>query len=512
MICPEVRDWSPEVLDIQVNSESFSISLRCREDMEVRTFLGQKEEFNDILEDIQDLLEVNKDRIPADFNIPSFVHMIRCRSKIIDLLTNGQWLKVVMEALDEVIAGEDDLKKVLLYSGLSAGLKGKLHVYVMGDSQMGKTHAEKNIGSMLFPDRFLLISTMSGKACYGKAMQDPEAFRGKILCLDEMNDLSLDAKAMVKAMASNETEELTQYTLDDRRAFQEKKLRGMPVIWTNSMETLQDQGNQIANRFFKPAIDGSEDQDRRVETFQRNRMSFGRTERFSEKAGLARALIHEIMMEEDFAVLNPFTGCITLKEGGPRNRLPMFESMLASITYANRFRRSGFIDSITQTRFLFSTIEDNEEAARLYASFAETQDTAIAPRLLEVLQVLSDTEWMHPEVIAQRVNAARIRGRNPISAATCYNYLRELSNKDLVSSTRESVVSPVSSEERRGRSYVYRRIRDMDSIASPQISVVDPMLESFDLLADYLDALETAYPQLYKTYNREQFIKMIISG
>lgn len=510
MMTPQVRDWDPVVLDVAIVDSTIEVVLSLREDMEVRSFKRPSDCPDAILDEIQDVLDSNKNNLPLDFSIRGFMVYVRNRIIALHHLVIGDWLPVVMEALDEKVAGEEDLKKVLLYSGMSAGLKGKLHTYIMGDSQKGKSFVEKNVGTVLFPDRFIFLSTMSAKACFGRGAEDPEAFKGRILCIDELKDLSPDTRATIKAMASNETEELIQHTIDDSKKFKEKRLVGMPVIWTNTMESFEDKGNQIANRFFKPAIDGSQAQDDRVEVFQKDMMKFGRRSCGSGKAAIASAIIVEIMRETNFCLLNPYADYLKVQPS-VRNRFPMYTALLTAITYSNRHRRLGVTEEESRTKYLFATLSDNRQATQLYTSFAETQDTSVPPRLIEVMRATSDTEAMYHEDIAEKVKANRADGTE-ISADTCYNYLRELAEKNLVSAERMVIPESRVSGEKRGRAYLYKRIKDLRSIGTPHIQLLDIGLEEWDVLARYFDDLEDVYPQLYNEHDRDLLIATAMTG
>ena len=75
--------------------------------------------------------------------------------------------------------------------------------------------------------------------------------------MDEFNDRPDDLKALVKKWSTNSNGVLTLKVVDEKRKFLELRVKGAPVIWTNSMELVEDVGNQVHNRFFKLNVDES---------------------------------------------------------------------------------------------------------------------------------------------------------------------------------------------------------------------------------------------------------------
>lgn len=510
MIINEVRDWNPQIFDVIVEDESTTIVLHFhKDDADYEYRIGNDADISKALREIKGRLNANLDRLPSEYDVDAFVSSVRAQMTALVHFKDESWKGIVMGALDEKIVGEELLKKLLVFSGLSASLKKKVHVLLMGDSQMGKSFIMKIVGSTVFKERFILASTMSSKSPYAMAAEDPTVFKGKILMIDELKDLSEEARATIKAMASNETDELVQFTLDEKRKLHHVKIIGMPVIWTCSMESFGDAGNQLSNRFLKVSIDETIAQSSRVAIFQRAESKFGLPGESTSKAESASLLIAEIIREHDFLILNPFDEFLEMDINGPRNRFPMFNALLNAITYANRHKRPVIVKDNRDC--LMASKRDNLEAIELYSHYAGTQAIALAPRYIEVLEAMSDTTAKHPEDIALAINEKRLKSRKkPISSTTCYNYLRELTEKDLATSERE--IENYGDMERKGKAYLYKRIVDMSSIICSQIRFVEHSGDERKMLARYFDELETQCPQLYDEHDRDQLIDSLVDG
>lgn len=157
-------------------------------------------------------------------------------------LKDGTWKEIVKKAEDQMITGEDFTKKALFHSGISSGLKDeRLHIFLMGDSQLGKSFIQEKMGA-LFPGIFTFASSMSAKSPYAEAEanKDPGFYNHKILGLDELADQSEATRDFVKAATSNQQKKMVNKTLDERRKFNLQSLEGMPVLWTNSMDVFED--------------------------------------------------------------------------------------------------------------------------------------------------------------------------------------------------------------------------------------------------------------------------------
>jgi hypothetical protein len=279
-------------------------------------------------------------------------------------LYDGTWRQHVQKAMDQVIAGENNAKWTHFYSALTAWLFDKNHVDLTGKSQRGKSWVQNQMGTTFFPDIYLDID-ISAKVLQYKAREkkNTHLLDGKILQVDELADAPEQVRDFIKKLTTNRRKKLTYESLDKNNKPIELELDGMPVVWANNMETIEEKGNQLMNRFFKTNVDESIAQSKTVEQHQKNEMMFGR--RMNEDAvSLTKKIIELITKEGGFEVLNPFAGFLEQGDYSVLNRLPMYHSLLSGIAYANRFARPCF--EVDGQKYIFASMADNQEALKIF--------------------------------------------------------------------------------------------------------------------------------------------------
>jgi hypothetical protein len=353
-----------------------------------------------------------------------------------EALRNGSWWEVVDKAINEFLAGEPLLRKVVIYSALSTGLKDShIHLTAQGDSQTGKSYAFRSIGSKLFPGIFIDIASMSGKAMFyaAKDAENPRLFDGKIMMIDELADQSETTLDFLKAGMSPGAKKLTNLTVDEHKKASNQNLEGMPVFWSTAAEPIEDAEGQIMNRPFIVNPDESPDQTRKVLEFQREAASVKLIENIRSEIPRAQRLLERILEEKDFIIYNLFVDHIKISEvdAKARNTLPMFFNLVAAITYAHRFGRQ-VIELPGGRKILFASYMDNLEAAELWGWGSVSRSTHLPPRHIELLKLLPNfagdlTGGFNLDTLRQMYMKAT--GRT-VSHKTVLNYLVALSSKD----------------------------------------------------------------------------------
>ena len=367
--------------------------------------------------------------IPPASEIPLGQRMME---RVKGIEEESQCDKAIFDALDEVIAGEKVAKKVLFYSGLTRNLESKLHVFLMGKSQRGKSFCQSQIGRYLFGAYLEDITDMSPKAIYYETKQrnNPALYKDKIAIFDEFNDHPDDTKSFIKKWASHKRGTMTHKTLDEKKKFLEIKLEGAPVIWTNSMELVEDVGNQIHNRFFKLNVDESLTQAKTVEKYQIREETFG-SAIVEEKLKRGQAAVNYILEGGNFILWNPFAEFIQQKDYSTLNQRPMLHTLLSGIAYSH-WRWRPWYESNGQ-RVLFAALTDVYQAIELWNANEVYQRLAIPDYLRKLLDVL-ETEYGLTKF--QMADVYYEKYKEKISADTCYNYAKKLEANNLATSRR----------------------------------------------------------------------------
>lgn len=414
-------------------------------------------------------------------------------------LKDGTWWTIVNEAVDESIAGEPHLRRMVIYSCLSAGLKDhRLHLLVIGDSQTGKSHVLRSIGSKLFEDIFIDVSTMSSKGLYyaADAAKDPRLFDGKILFVDELADQTEQTRDTLKALMSNGATGARNLTVDEHKHSRDQKLEGLPVVQCTSAEVFEDAERQLMNRPMVVNPDESREQTAKVLSFQRQAASVGAFRKAGSRVPQAKRLLSKIMEVRDVEVCNAFAHHIRIspEDSKARNTLPMFFKLVAAITYAHRYGRP-MVELPDGRKVLFASYEDNVEAAELWAYASGTKSTGLPCRHTELHAVLPDRvdgeEGLDVEQITELYNK---RTGKTLSVGTVQNYLSELSTANLASyyvEKTEHIDGAGNIFTRRGRHLWYRTTPSLAATSASQLLIGMDTEEGKKLLDETLELLKT---------------------
>ncbi len=352
-------------------------------------------------------------------------------------LKDGTAKEHIQKTLDILIAGEQNAKWVHFYSGLSAKLPNKLHVFVMGNSQMGKSFMQTQLINHLFNKIAIDVANFTKTSFFYKAHErkDPEILKDKIIRLDEFFAISEDGHEFIKKLTSSSPpKEFLYETLDDKRKPLSLIIRGVPVVWTSSMQMPEDIGDQKLNRFFKVNIDESLAQSRRVEEFQIEQEVCG--EQYDlEALEMAQWIIFYVFQkknyeEKDFDIKNPFAPFlrqIDFRVG--RNVRPMFNALLRSVTFLNWMRRPRFPLPGGRSEILLSSLSDNLEALAIWRENEKFQKFKLPERYLKVCRMLAPGEWMIKEELAK---AYKEKYGVQLSEGTMYLYARELCDRGIL--------------------------------------------------------------------------------
>ena len=348
-------------------------------------------------------------------------------------LCNGTWKEWIQDAMKHLIAGEDNAKWVLFYSGLSTNLPELLHVFLMGKSQKGKSFLQTQMGK-LFEDSFLDISSITPKAIPYELKEkgDPHFYRNKIAYFDEYNDQSEESQRFVKAQWTDKNRargSLRIYKTVKDQKYHESVIGDSPVVWTNSMERIEDDGNQKMNRFFPLNVDEGLAQSNTIEEFQiREEEGSVNQQNVDLAIDRAKAIIYLIVQKKNFEVRNPFARFIKLKDP-TRHMRPKFKALLSSITYANRFNRVLLENE--KRKILLSSLSDAVEALNIWHRNERFLRFGLADRYLNVLNLFTEGKWLSKEEIAKSYFEFH---QVKISSDTAYQYAHFLEGQNLLTS------------------------------------------------------------------------------
>lgn len=397
-------------------------------------------------------------------------------------LKDGTWQRYIQKAMDCRIAGEQNSKWALFYSGLTAKLPNKLHIHLMGKSQRGKSFVQSQMGNTFFANIYEDTDFSSRAFQYeAKENENTHLLDGKILQQDELADADENVRNFIKKLTTNKRETLHYRSVDKKNKPIRLDLEGMPVVWANSMEKVDEQGNQLMNRMFKMNVDESITQSKTVEQHQKNEMMFG-ARMDDEALFIAQKIVEYILRDGGFEVLNPFASFLEQANYAALNRLPMFHALLSAITYANRYARPLF-DKDGQT-FIWASFSDNLTALRIFFENEKCQRTNLPERHQKLVALLSPGLWMTKYEL-MRAWELKYPDEKAISAETAYQYAHDLEEQDVITS------EPV--EEGRGTQYGLIDFEDSSKrlldIKSPDKKILADNVRGATLVSSSLTAL-----------------------
>ena len=301
----------------------------------------------------------------------------------------GEHWSIMDEGLDHIIIGEGKNKRLYLASGFSCALPTRLHCYIEGESQYGKSVFQRAMGDF-FP-RFAEANTASAKAHYYEAAKDPACMAQSIRMFDEIADQGMDLPNQLKALTSQGTNKATLTTVTVERKFLKIPILGLPVVWMNSANKVDN--NQLLNRFWKSEIDSSKAQDALIAAFQVDNQDTGTTPMHTDPPALKCAdVVKKIIGKGNFEVRNPLSG--QWKMAGPRNLRPMIGALVSSFTVANRHSRRKVGGK------LVATLSDNLLAETVWNDWEYYQVSGVPKRFEDFFKKMPIDTWHNKDDLA----------------------------------------------------------------------------------------------------------------
>jgi hypothetical protein len=342
---------------------------------------------------------------------------------------NAEHWQRILEGCDALVAGDRKGKIAVIISGLSSGLKDKLHLYAMGNSQKGKSYTQERIGSYLFPN-FEKVNQSSAKSAYYEAESNTNCFENTIKMFDEFGDQGEEFQNQIKAFTSQGMRTATLKTVDIKRKFQKCTIEGLPVIWTNSAVPIENE--QILNRFWKINIDESSSQDSIVQKYQQENEKLGsEIERYADLISSAKSELSFILVEKNMEVLNPFADFWTVRIPANRNMRTMIIIIIKALAYSNRILRPHI-----GKETILASLADNLIAFHIWSTFEIYQIKKVPGRYLDFLDALEPDQRYTKQELA-KAYAKKFPEKPSISPDSAYTYAHYLEKLDLMGSDED---------------------------------------------------------------------------
>lgn len=306
------------------------------------------------------------------------------RAKAEEIMRSGDPIKFIIDTHQNIHVGDVELGKTLLVSiGSqsclnSEGIQPKLN----GESGKGKSHCAK-VMAHLMPKKYILETSLSGKALYYKASKLPD---GVVIFCDDaaLND---DMQSLIKR-ATTAFQEGTKHTTvsKDLEAIDMTTPKRV-VWWLTSVD--DSESLELLNRQFGGGVDESPEQDEKVAAHQLKMAALGIPALAETEDVLVCREIIRIVKEKLFKVQIPYAEAIVWNDKSNRRNLPIFLDIVRSYAVL-RFMQRHVTDNNTVT----ATLQDFEDAKALYSMRAENQALKLRDAEIKLCEILND--WKDP--------------------------------------------------------------------------------------------------------------------
>jgi len=309
------------------------------------------------------------------------------KANALEVLVYGNPIDFVLDTLKDFHAGDRKTGELLLCTTVQGnclnafGTQPKLS----GGSGKGKTHLCKALRHLI-PKEWILYTSLSPKALWYASDIKP----GMIIFSDDVR-IHEEMEDTLKKSMSNFQEPSVYRVLNKDHEVEVRALPERIVWWLTSV--LDDQEEQLRNRFFSGGVDESAEQDLRALDLTFAPLAEGREEfPVTENVLICREIIRIIKVDK-WIVWAPFLKDgeeLAVNWGNPSERRNpgRFSDLLAS--YA--ILRSGQREIIDCGNYkkVIATIEDFNSAKDLYETRAENLTTKLSDSDLHFIRWLKD--------------------------------------------------------------------------------------------------------------------------
>lgn len=163
-------------------------------------------------------------------------------------------LQFILDTLQTKHIGDRDALELLVLSAISAhpDFDVKLHVALIGDSDVGKTHATNTVLGIVPKENQYETKKVSPKVLYYEVSKG-YSFKNKIIFLDDVTERDAE---ILKDIA-NTSDETPSFSTLINQEVKKLILDCAPVVWTTKVELIGDEQGQADRRFYTVEVKGS---------------------------------------------------------------------------------------------------------------------------------------------------------------------------------------------------------------------------------------------------------------
>lgn len=382
--------------------------------------------YTEVETDTGSLYKANEDTkmltsIPDSFweSLPGFNSFTIFENEL-DSLISGNFLKIVFDELDNVIAGEKWNKRAIFLMGLSAYLSrnDRIHGRLAGPTAVGKSFEMLSVLEFFPPEDIIKFTSLSPRFLQYRLLG--QKVDGKILVITEF-DGAEPALVTIKPMMSGDIGGIIAGIVKELEPI-ELRFEGIPLVFTSSTKIRLDP--EFESRAYKLEVDESPEQTRRV-------MEFEATEDIvpekltSDKKEFIRNCIRilrevgekniRILYAKELAERYPTDNVIM------RRLFKMVKSFIKTVTFANQFNRPRLLRN--GFNFVLANFGDYETVFPVIQHTFQIAYTKGSRKLDEVYKVCEELKRNESQITIKSV-----ANKMGISQNTAGVYLDDLVN------------------------------------------------------------------------------------
>lgn len=323
-------------LDLYEEKQVRKEAREAAEKLELRSDLIENDlsQLTDLLEEYREetLLRQGSGE-QSNEKMPSLAQQARCKA----FLQQPDLIQNLNQLIGQSgITGEDNNRLFLFVIATSHKMPDTLHALIQGSSGSGKTHLLSKIAELMPDERVVKFTRVTENSFYN---YDEYFFRGKLICLEDIDGLKEEALFAWRELISNNQLSSSTSQKDENGNIRsaQRIVRGpmASICATTHGQIYEDN----MSRLFIIAVDESGEQTARIMNYQKQKAA-GLID--AEKEREASILLQNLVrMLKPCKVINPFAYQIHLPEKAHKIRRlnELYLAFVKQVTIINQYRR-----------------------------------------------------------------------------------------------------------------------------------------------------------------------------
>ena len=412
-------------IDLYNDNQLEKFVRKIAERLEIGTSVVRKtlQELTKELESYRFLLLKNEE----EANKPFYKTLLASEEKeAIDFLKKGKLLTRTNECIGKSGVIGEDINRLLMYLIFtSRKTNNPLHCISLGSSGAGKTHLQSKVAELIPEEDKVEITVLSANAFY---YFNRTELQHKLILIEDLDG----AESVLYPLRELQSKKRITKTVVHKDSKGNTKTIHLTVegpVSVAGCTTQESIYEDNSNRSFLLYIDESEEQDKRIMSYQRLATA-GKLD--EEQEFLAAELLRNVQrVLQPIKVINPFAEFLELPKSvfKPRRTNAHYLQFINAVTFYKQYQRKKQYDKTTGEEYIETTIEDIEEANELITEVLLRKSDSLTGACRNHLENLK--KYLQTKEQTQFTNA-EIRRNLRIKESTLRNYNKQLLLEDYI--------------------------------------------------------------------------------